>query len=371
MNTRKITCYILTVIVVFLFVYSMIGTAEFLNIHKKSNNNTTESTEIIDNYSKKDILNLEGNTSANLSQHYQSIPSDEEKNNGNICITDKYIYKTEKINNKYVILQVDKKTGDSFPLISDYKCRNLLVIDKFIYCIVETQNGEDINVEKIAKISIEDYDITFFDSTESTKITSLLSDGKELYYTKKDNKNIYKINLKGDIYSYIYTLDNSTENPYLFNIKDSELYYVDGYEMAKINLYTYEKENISYQYCNKKLNPIMVDDTIYVFKTLSKNELVAINTLDNNIDIIFDEKLLTKNNIKLNENTNINYSKNIIFFNSGNEIYYINVKSQEIGQIEEIDSTSKVIYIDNKSLITEANEYGFFTSTPITWLFAK
>lgn len=372
MNIRKMICYSLSLIVIFLFTFSMIGTAEFLNIHKKDNNQNTEKTEIIDNHSKKNNLNLVGNTSVNLSQHYQTTFKDEENNNGNMCFSDDYIYKCEKINNKFVLLQIDKKTGDSFPLITDYKCRNLLYIDNYIYCIIETQNGEDINVEKIAKISVKNYDIEFFDSTESVKITSLLSDGNELYYTKKDNKNIYKINLKGDIYSYIYTLETSSENPHLFNIKDSKLYYVDGYEMATIDLYTYKKTNISYQYCNKRLNPFMVDDKIYIFKTLSKNELIYIDTKnDNTISTVLTENLLNNNDIELNKITNVNFKQNIIFFNIDNNIYYMNTKNQEIGLIEEAKTNSKVIYIDNKSLITESSEFGNIQTTLITWIFAK
>lgn len=371
MNKRKIICYTLSVLVIFLFSYSLIGTAEFLNIHSKDNEQE-ENTETNDtDKSSKDILNMEGNTSSNLSQHYQDSISSNFESNGSMVITKKYIYKTEKINNKYVISQIDKKTEETFPLISGYECRNLINIGDYIYCIVKSQNSEEIIVDKIAKVSLKGEEIQFFESTESLSITSMVSDGDSIYYTKSDNSNIYKINLTGDIYSYIYTLENSNNNPYLFGIKDSKLYYVDGYEMAALDLYEYTKTNISYQYSSKNLNPILVDNNIYAFDTLSKTSLSTINLDDNSITNIFGPDELKVANITLTDNTNINYYKNYLFFNKGTDIYYISLKDKKINLLKDVKTTSKVLYFDDNSIITEEDKYGACIKNEITWLLAK
>jgi hypothetical protein len=371
MNNKKLIYFLLAVLVLFLFSYSIYGTAVFLNINFNNNDSMIENKEELQEKEKSNLLTIKGNTSGNLSQCYQDNVSDKRDNNGGMIISNEYIYKTQKINDKYIINKINIETGDSFPILSGYNCRNLLLLNNYIFCIVETQNDQDIICEKIAKISIDGNEIVFFDSTESQEITSMLSDGDEIYYTKKDNNYIYKINLSGSIYTYIYKITEKSKNPYLFGLNKGKLYYVDGYEMASINLTNYSKEHISYQFCNIKQNPILEDNKIFVFKDLVKSELVYID-LENNENIsIFSINDLTKFNITSSNITNINYYKNIIFFNFNNEVYYINIDTKQINKIAGITSYSKVLYFNNNYIYTEVEKYGNVQKNAIAYVLVQ
>lgn len=375
---RKLIIFILTMLVIFLFAYSIYGTAEYLGLFEKAQEETTEENEkpnITSSLSKKKNKNLLGNTSGNLGQHYSTYDT-----YGLMVTDDKYVYKTEDIGNdtyalvKYSISDLQDGKTEGEQLITGYKIHSLFLIDSDLYFVSTTQNDELDECEAISRVSNDGNDLYTYKYSESKEIKSFITDGEYLYFSNSDTSNIYGISIDGNIHLTLYAESEKKDSAYLFGFIDNKIYYVNGYEMATLNVQTGEKAIISTQYCSKNQSPFIYDNKIYVFNDLAKTKLDVINIEDLKTNSIFDNTtvLSSTNQYSLNI-TNINCIGNYMFINSDEKVYYIDLNSTEkqISLLKETMSNSKILYLTDKYIITESEEYGKPQITPITWLLAK
>lgn len=361
---RKYCIYILSVFAVFIFAFFCWSVVCFLGISHTKQNKEQGMRSILEKTEKNTSLQMSGTTSSALSQRYRNKTT-----NGIFTADSKYLYKSEKINEQYALTRINIKNGERFPLVTGYKCRNLIAGEKDIYCIIDTTDKDENFCNKIAKVSRQGDGIKLFDVTVSPYILSMVADQDSIYYTKKGDRKIYKINYDGDIYSYIYEVPASAEEPFLFSVLDGNLYYTDGREMAYIDLTSHTNQNISYQICSRYQNPFLEDGKIFGFSDLSQSSIAYIDLQNGELKKIplrrFGDSFTPK---KID---NIAYYKNNIFLSTESNIYYCNLSEGHGGIVKDVRTPSGIIYFNNDSIIYEDGEYGINSSEEIKWLLAK
>ena len=375
---KKITTFILSMLVIFLFSYSIYGTAEYLGLFDEKtieDNTEEENKSITSSLEKKKNTELLGSTSGNLAQHYSGSNT-----YGMMVFDDKYLYKSEKISDKIFTIKkylfsdlVNGKT-EGEQILTGYEIHSLFLIDSNLYFISTSQNEELEKCEVIAKISTNGDDYYEFKYSQSSKITSMVTDGEYFYYSQEESNDIYALSIDGNIRITLLDEESSKGTPYIFGFLDNNIYYVNGYEMATLNVQTGIKTVISNQYCSKQQLPFIHNGKIYSFRNLAKTQLDEIDIKTNEINSIFeDTTLLTSTNQYSQTINNINCIDNFIFLNSNEKIYYIDLKStqKQISLLKETTCDSTTIYLNQKYLITEDSEYGEPHVTAITWLLAK
>lgn len=375
---KKITTFILSMLVIFLFSYSIYGTAEYLGLFDEKtieDNTEEENKSITSSLEKKKNTELLGSTSGNLAQHYSGSNT-----YGLMVFDDKYLYKSEKISDKIFTIKkylfsdlVNGKT-EGEQILTGYEIHSLFLIDSNLYFISTSQNEELEKCEVIAKISTNGDDYYEFKYSQSSKITSMVTDGEYFYYSQEESNDIYALSIDGNIRITLLDEESSKGTPYIFGFLDNNIYYVNGYEMATLNVQTGIKTMISNQYCSKHQLPFIHNGKIYSFRNLAKTQLDEIDIKTNEINSIFeDATLLTSTNQYSQTINNINCIDNFIFLNSNEKIYYIDLKStqKQISLLKETTCDSTTIYLNQKYLITEDSEYGEPHVTAITWLLAK
>lgn len=361
---RKYCIYILSVFAVFLFAFLCWSTSSFLGIFNSRENDEQNTQGIPEAVETNTSLQMSGTTSSALSQKYRDGTT-----NGIFTSDKKYLYKSEKINEQFALTRINIKNGERFPLVTGYKCRNLIALEKDIYCIVDTTDKDNNFCNKIAKISKEGDGIKLFEITSCPYILSMVADQDSLYYTQKGDRKIYKINYSGDIYSYIYEVPSSAEEPFLFSILDGSLYYTDGKEMACIDLTNHTSKNISYQLCSRYQSPFLEEGKIFGYGNLSKTSIAYIDLKNMELKKIplrkFGEEL------ESSKIDNISFYKNNIFLSADNNLYYHCLSEDHGGIVKDISTPSGIIYFNNGSVIYEDGEYGVNSSEQIKWLLAK
>lgn len=370
LSKEYIKKHLLVTTLIFLILYAIVGTMDFLEIEVIKAKQTTQEEKVVVEKEKKNA-ELVGIKSTELMQQYNIMGQNYSR--GNVIFINNYIYKVEFSNNIYTITKTNIENSVKEIVVSGYKARNLMVIKNNIYCIIETMNNEKIPCDAIAKIEIETGLVDIFESTITPQISSMISDGSDIYYTKKDNT-IFRINLEGTIYSELLKIQGDLNKTILFGLKDGFLYYVNGVQMGRVYLTDNTDEVISTQICSPLQSPFIEGDIVYGFSTVSKKDIIAINIKENNFSV---ETIMENKDIKdftkstLNAATNLSYYKGFLFFNINEKVYGYNLKTHKIEYLKNVNTYSNIIVFCNNSILTESNEYGELVISPITWLLAS
>lgn len=360
---------ILPIMVVILFITSFALTIKYLELdfNKKDKNMSSSETEIIE--TDKNLRQV-GSFSGNVFQKYDI--NDEEY--GLLCYDDDYYYTTNILKNKYVLNKVNKNNiSDTFPILSGYKVKNMISVGDYIFGVVNAVNEEDILMDQIVKISKSGDGKEIYSSTQATFITSMISDGKRIFFTKENDHYIYSINTDGTETQKIVKISINKDNPILFGIFEGKIYFVDGESVSTLDIETKEIETISKSLTSIKQNPIMYKNKIYYLTSLAGKGISCLNIATRESIVVVDENEMY-DLTKINSNIlNLNYNSGILFYTYNNKIYYIDIETSiSINELKDVKSlNNNKYYIIDDNVIIEEVKYGNLTSTPINWILAK
>ena len=303
---------------------------------------------------------LVGNLTGNLIQHYEGT-----KDYGLVASNNKYIFKFQEINNTNCLTRTKIKDGKLDIVLTGYKVKSLNIIKNNLYMIVK-QYEDGKPYEVISYMDIEKSNLNPINETKTESILSFVSDGKNIYYTIKDDYNIYKID-KDNIVTKLYETDKSAEIPFIIGINNGLLYYVNGFELCSLGIHSRTNTVLSNQYCSIEQYPILNKDHIVCFYDLAHTRLDVIN-----LDGTYKQTIIEKNQTKQIQSriNSINYSCGYIFLSTDDAIYYLD-KHNSLNEFKEAKPKTSTMYLTDEYIILENSENTNPEYHKIVWLLAS
>ena len=341
---------ILVIITIILFLFSIYKTCDLLDI---SFANETSSEE-----NKKDEINNTEKT-ATISKK-NTFQTDEF---GIFFSDNKYIYYNN--NGSYVRQNISSKEENI--VSSNMTLKNITDADENIIGVATIANNDDILKDYIVEVSKDGIEKTVFYKTECSYITSIYFDEENIYYTNETH-NIYKINIDSQEISVFYETLENEDYPILIGIKNNNLFYVNGTSISCVDLSNKTNNILTNDGCSYLQKPILINDCIYYFTSLSNNSISCINIETKQISRIINENYLNqKTNYRSIDNFNV--IDNYLFLNVNGNIYYCNLKdkNKELTFYKKISSLQLNVTNDSIFFIDKNNiEYIY-----VNWLISQ
>lgn len=359
-NVKKIKTINILLFIVFILIaiMSIILTVLFIRPPTIDSEQEQTTSEIV--YKEDGKEESTGNLEGNLLQHYNNS-----EDYGLVASNNKYVFKYEKLNNKDCLTRTDLKDMSKDIILTGYKVKNLIIINKNLYFIME-QYTDNSKSQVIAYMNIDKETLNTINSTRVKEIISFVSDGKNLYYTTGSDYNIYKVN-EDNVVETVCSTKSTGENPFIIGIKEGKIYYVNGIELCKVGINSRQKEIISNEYCSTEQYPILTENYIYCFYDLEHTRLDVIDHNGNFVKTIFNLSEQTQIQSRIDS---MNYSCGYIFLLSNKKIYYIGKEDNSINLLSEANANTNQMYFTDEQVILEDKEYGNVVAHKIVWLLA-
>lgn len=339
-KNKSIVTYALFGIFIVILMLALFSTKKFIKNYdiNTSVNNPEEKNKKIASVEKN--AKQQGNTSGNLSI-----------NNGSFSFGPKYNYLVVQNKNLKDLKKYSKLEEDGKVIFSSNDIKYLNQFGNYLYFVTTHKNKE-----KIVKMDIENDDMMYIETSVSNNINSLTIDKNFIYYTVKQDPNIYRIN-EDDSIKKVYSDNNFKGNLKTIGINNGFLYFFNSTGAFKLDLNTQECFLVSANISSDIQSPILTNNGIVYFSNLRKDNVSFFDFKDNS------NIIMNINNIKF-----YNYIDGFLFLSDGINVYetsnYIDFK-----KINEIKLENNPFYLSDKYLISVKDSV--ITTYKINWILTQ
>lgn len=303
----------------------------------------TENKKIEEDQGEKQVGTLNGNMFQTNKFGLQSTIASDDINI--------YRYSTSL---KNALVKTDMKENKTSAVLSGYEVKHLTIVKNNLFFAMSQYDDEGSKYFSIAYLNTKDDSVNIIKSTASDDITSIVSDGKYIYFTRNDYQ-IYQTDTDENTVK-LFKTSSSANYPVLIGINNGKLYYINGSTMCSLGIHSKQNQVISLQYCSEEQMPILTDDGIISFTTLAKNQIDKISFDGELIQTLITEEKLPSESLRIDS---MNYYNGYVFLSIDNHVYYLDKnKDYMLIQIDGEITEANTIYTTDKYLIFDKEKDG-------------